>query len=66
MIATEVLVHGMTALAVLFLCGANIYAGIRNKNNATVLITKQALNLGAQTIMLETIKYIQIEMPSKK
>jgi len=65
MFATGEAVHGMTAMAVLMLCGANLYAGFRNKNNATVLITKHALHVGTQTFQLEDIKHIEHNDPQK-
>jgi len=65
MFATGETVHGMTAVAVLFLCGVNLYAGIRNRNNAIVIITKQALYIGPQTIQLEDIKHIELNDPQK-
>lgn len=65
MFATGESVHGLTAFAVLLLCGANIYAGIRNKNNAIVLITKHALHVGPQTFQLEEIKHIELNDPQK-
>ncbi|MBD3314960.1 MAG: hypothetical protein GF344_04180 [Chitinivibrionales bacterium] len=65
MFSTREAIHGMTALAVLFMCGANIYAGIRKRNNASVLITQHALHIGTQTFQRQDIKQIEPNDPQK-